>query len=321
MSKMRFSIQTLAFVTFTLVFSSLAYAQATRTFVSGTGSDANPCSRTAPCKTFAGAFSKTFTNGEIDVLDPGGYGTLTITKSITIDGGTGSGWASTLASATTGFTINIPVSANDPLRQVILKHISINGTGASGAIGTRTSLNGINFIQGSALIVQDCQIFNFSQNGIRVAVGANANVKVNNTSIESVALDGINMSTTAGQVVAMIESTQIQDCGGDAIEAAGLVRAGVRNSVLSHITDSGIKTSGNDNIVNADDLFVSYCATGLKSNNAGTPSHIRVSETIIAQNGTGVSTAAGGTVDSFQGNSLTGLNGVDGAFSSTQAKQ
>ena len=84
---------------------------------------------------------------------------------------------------------------------------------------------------------------------------------------------------------------------------------------------SGIKTSGNDNIVNADDLFVSYCGTGLKSNNGGTPSHIRVSDSIIAQNGTGVSTALGGTVDSFQGNSLTGLNGVDGSFSSTQAKQ
>ena len=321
MSKLRFTVQTLAFVAFTLALSSLAHAQATRTWVSGTGSDANPCSRTAPCKTFAGAISKTFINGEIDVLDPGGYGTLTITKSITIDGGTGSGWASVLASGTNGFNINIPVSANDPLRQVILKHISINGTGSSGTIGTRTGINGINFTQGSALIVQDCQIFNFTTNGIVVAVGANANLKVNNTSIESIGGDGIHMGTTAGQVVAKIESNQIQDCGGDAIEAAGLVRAGVRNTVLSHITDSGIKTSGNDNIVNADDLFVSYCGTGLKSNNGGTPSHIRVSDSIIAQNGTGVSTALGGTIDSVQGNSLTGLNGVDGSFSSTQVKQ
>jgi hypothetical protein len=62
-----------------------AYAQASRTWVSGVGDDANPCSRTAPCKTFAGAISKTAVNGEINCLDPGGFGAVTITKSITID--------------------------------------------------------------------------------------------------------------------------------------------------------------------------------------------------------------------------------------------
>ena len=61
-----------------------AAAQATRTWVSGTGDDANPCSRTAPCKTFAGAISKTAAGGEISVLDPGGFGAVTITKSISI---------------------------------------------------------------------------------------------------------------------------------------------------------------------------------------------------------------------------------------------
>src|SRR5205085_2322693 len=65
-----------------------AHAQATRTWVSGVGDDANPCSRTAPCKTFAGAISKTAAGGEIDCLDPGGFGAVTITKAITIDCGT-----------------------------------------------------------------------------------------------------------------------------------------------------------------------------------------------------------------------------------------
>src|SRR5258707_8138041 len=89
--------------------SAPAHAQATRTWVSGVGDDLNPCSRTAPCKTFAGAISKTFINGEIDCLDPGGFGTLTATKSITIDG-TGT-FGSTLASGTTGFIINVGVNA------------------------------------------------------------------------------------------------------------------------------------------------------------------------------------------------------------------
>src|SRR5437588_2763894 len=94
-----------------------AVAQATRTWVSGVGDDVNPCSRTAPCKTFAGAISKTFTGGEIDALDPGGFGTLTITKSITIDGG--ATLASVLASGTNGFNITIAPNANDPMRRVI----------------------------------------------------------------------------------------------------------------------------------------------------------------------------------------------------------
>src|SRR5215510_4002548 len=90
-----------------LLSAAPAHAQATRTFVSGVGNDADPCSRTAPCRTFAGAIVKTFINGEIDCLDPGGYGAVTITKSITIDCGTTLG--SILASSVNGIIINIPV--------------------------------------------------------------------------------------------------------------------------------------------------------------------------------------------------------------------
>src|SRR5258705_5473821 len=85
--------------------ATFVQAQATRTWVSGVGDDANPCSRTAPCKTFAGAISKTAAHGEIDALDPGGFGSVTITKSITIDGGTGAGWASILNAGVAGITI------------------------------------------------------------------------------------------------------------------------------------------------------------------------------------------------------------------------
>src|SRR6185437_3210296 len=104
---------------------SLAHAQATRTWVSGVGNDANPCSRTAPCKTFAGAISKTAEGGEIDALDPAGYGTLTVTKSITIDGGTGQGWASVLNSSVNGFNVN--VTSNPATAVVVLRNITIQG--------------------------------------------------------------------------------------------------------------------------------------------------------------------------------------------------
>src|SRR3954453_1907794 len=86
MTKFRFVITSLSVVVVLMAMSAIASAQATRTWVSGVGDDVNPCSRTAPCKTFAGAISKTFINGEIDALDAGGFGTVTIIKSITIDG-------------------------------------------------------------------------------------------------------------------------------------------------------------------------------------------------------------------------------------------
>src|SRR5919197_6626359 len=87
------------------LWSGTAQAQASRTWVSGVGDDANPCSRTAPCKTFAGAISKTAAGGEIDALDPAGYGVVTLTKSITIDGG-GGVVAGILASGTQGVIVN-----------------------------------------------------------------------------------------------------------------------------------------------------------------------------------------------------------------------
>src|SRR5260370_26997709 len=103
----RFSLVVRVFVLtiVALAFASISQAQATRTWVSGVGDDVNPCSRTAPCKTFAGAISKTAINGEIDVLDPGGFGAVTITKSITLDG-TGT-FGSILASGSNGININI----------------------------------------------------------------------------------------------------------------------------------------------------------------------------------------------------------------------
>src|SRR5881227_4468779 len=108
MNKFRFTINILAIAIFMFSFASFAQAQATRTWVSGVGDDVNPCSRTAPCKTFAGAISKTFINGEIDCLDEGGFGVVTITKSITLEGTFGGGFGSILSSGSpTAVLINL----------------------------------------------------------------------------------------------------------------------------------------------------------------------------------------------------------------------
>ena len=192
MNKTRLIFNALAICALFLAGTSLANAQSSRTWVSATGSDANPCSRTAPCQTFSGAFSKTFINGEIDAIDPGGYGTVTISKSITLDG-TGT-LASILSSGVTGITVNITSSANDPLNTVRLRGISINGTGASGTIGTRTGLRGINISTANAtqpkVIVEDVLIEGFVNEGILFASNG-GHLSVSRSSIRNNGTAGI----------------------------------------------------------------------------------------------------------------------------------
>jgi hypothetical protein len=162
----------------TVFYVAPAHAQATRTWVSGVGDDVNPCSRTAPCKTFAGAISKTAAGGEINCLDPAGFGAVTITKSITIDcTGTLGG---ILASSTTGVLVNGAGAI------VVLRALEING-GPPNLPG----VNGIRFLQGASLTVEDSTIYNFlsaSPNGHGILVNptsGNLRLTVTNTVINN----------------------------------------------------------------------------------------------------------------------------------------
>jgi hypothetical protein len=292
-------------------FSSGAFAQATRTWVSGVGDDVNPCSRTAPCKTFAGAISKTAAGGEISVLDPGGFGGVTATKSITLNG-TGT-LAGILSAGTFGVQVNDSASGSPNTAVVIIRDISINGAG--------TGTFGVRVISGKTVMVDHCWIYGVNSTaagqgrGIDVAVGGTINLKVINSVIENVNEDGIHLNSTGGQVNAMISNTDIMNTGGDGIEAAANVRAAVSNSRL-FFDFNGIRTTGGNSLFNLDDVFINQTGIALQ---ASSLSVIRVSDSIISQNTTGISTN-GGTVDSFQGNSLMG-NTTPGAFSSTTNKQ
>src|SRR5215472_6564109 len=151
MRKIALALAILATALTTALYTAPAHAQATRTWVSGVGNDANPCSRTAPCKTWAGAISKTAAGGEIDALDPGGFGALTITKSITLDGGGGQ-VASTLVSGTNG--IVIAAGSSDV---VIIRNLRLDGLLGNG--NANAGFNGIRFISGKALILENDVIF------------------------------------------------------------------------------------------------------------------------------------------------------------------
>src|ERR1051325_5389167 len=268
MNKFRFTIKLLVIATFLLAFASMAQAQATRTWVSGVGDDVNPCSRTAPCKTFAGAISKTAAGGEIDALDPGGYGAVTITKSITLDGTDGAGFGSILSSGVNGVNVNDSATPTPGTIIVTLRNLSINGA------GTTLGLNGINFTSGLRVTVEGCQIFNFrnasSQGGINISLTATGKkMYVKDCTIYDNAR-GIRATTTSGIVLIVVENTALQ---GNTQEGARL-----ENGAFLEIRNSNI----------------SYNATGVNLTGGGNSGASLLHCEVIANTGTGLAAATSG---------------------------
>lgn len=220
-----FCYRLILFIAF-LFFTRLLFAQASRTWVSGVGDDANPCSRTAPCKTFAGAISKTATGGEINVIDGGGYGAVTITKSITIDGG--GAMASILSAGTNGIIIN----GADAV--VTIRRITINGVG--------TGINGIRIIAAKKVQVEDCYFSNFTQKGIEMN-GTDASVLLlNNVTIHN-AVDAVIINNAYG-------TATIDNCRFQSLSNAGINLMGGQAVVSnSNIADCQVALSAASNTV------------------------------------------------------------------------
>jgi hypothetical protein len=214
-------------------FTTIAHAQATRTWVSGVGDDVNPCSRTAPCKTFAGAISKTATGGEISVLDPGGYGTLTVTKAITVDGGSGCGWGSTLFSSVNGFIINI--TTNLTTDKVILRNLSINGA------GTTLGVDGIRFLDGASLTVENVRIFNFSGDGIEVNQSQASNMFLKNVKITHGGV-GIKTASSSGAVAGSMIDVHIDGMSSHGYQAVSNSTFAMKDMFTARCVGSGVRS-------------------------------------------------------------------------------
>jgi len=281
-----------------------AHAQATRTWVSGVGDDVNPCSRTAPCKTFAGAISKTAINGEINCLDPGGFGAVTITKSITID--CHEVFASMLPGATNGIVINIAAgNVNDPLRTVRIRNLNINGSGG----GTRSGINGINIIAALNVSIEDVLIDGFTQRGILDQRTAAGNLFVANTTLRNMAGAGVAVAPASG--APRIDATFINvlaENNAFGIAIGSGARAMVRRSTMAGNTVAGLEVEGPAGAaeVNCDSCVISNNATGVLVVSGGTA---RLSNSDVAFNTTAVS----GAVNSFT-NSRFSSNGSLGTI-------
>jgi hypothetical protein len=292
--KVRLTLKGLSLLVFMFALTSLAHAQAPRTWVSGVGDDINPCSRTAPCKTFAGAISKTAASGEIDTLDPAGYGSLTITKSITVDGEM-SGKGGILASGgVNGFVINDSQSGAPNTVQVILRHLSFDGAG-SGADGLR-------FVSGRRLTVEDCLFFGFTGDGFEIApsTGTLFNITVRNSSFMRNGT-GIRQGTAIGTLNASYDNVAVNENTGDGMVVTGGT-ANISNSVLDSNATNGLIVSTGA-VVNADNNVITSNATGISSS-----STVRINGNAVHRNGTGLSNT--GTMQSCANNKVYG-NGTD----------
>lgn len=247
-----------------------AFAQATRTWVSGVGDDANPCSRTAPCKTFAGAISKTAAGGAINCIDPGGFGALTITKSIAIlceDVEAG-----VLAAGTNA--ININVTATDV---VFLRGLDIEGHS--------TGLVGVNIIQGGTVHIEDCTIRGFRSGtafGVRVASTASpTRLFISNTSIvdngTGATGGGVSIAPAAGgDANVVVKNSRISH------NIAGVVVNGATSTATADLTIDNSEIAGNTN-------------TGVLATSSGTgsPAKVAINNSVLMDNGPAAMTANG----------------------------
>jgi parallel beta helix pectate lyase-like protein len=298
-----------------------AQAQATRTWISGVGDDANPCSRTAPCKTFAGAISKTAAGGEIDCLDPGGFGAVTVTKSITLDCASGSGGqvGSILNSGTNGITVN---DGGAGTIIVIVRNLSINGISHS----TGPGVSGISVFSAASLTVDHVNIFDQggtsgSQAGIYFAPSTVAKLFVHESNIADGLADGIIVKGSVATTVS-IDRTTVTNNGANGIRIYDGGTATITNSLSSHNVSKGVfadaasggvvtlyldhdtvslnggqgvtalaTTGGTATVTLSDDTITNNTSVGVQATGAGTTSIKSLSNNNVSGNGGSNATA------------------------------
>lgn len=285
---------------------------ATRTWVSGVGDDANPCSRTAPCKTFAGAFSKTATGGEIDALDPGGFGPMTITNGITLSGaGTE---ASILGSGTNGLVINVPAG-----QTVVIDDLHLNGAG--------TGLDGILVNGAGRVLVENSEIFGFANHGIAFTPSAGGSLEIVGSSIHDNGKDGLLVTPpSSGSDSVTLESSSFDGNGcGVAIgntafgttctatsgAGGGPVALGASGVTIAQNAGTGLLVSGTRVQASIAGTTVTGNATGISAQNSGAIVAVGVNNNVFGNGADGTPTSTAGT------QALTGPQGAPGPTGAT----
>jgi len=307
MSKLR----TTLFLAAVLLFSTSLFAQATRTWVSGVGDDVNPCSRTAPCKTFAGAISKTAIGGEIDALDPAGYGTVNITKNMTIDGGGGEGGqvAAILSANTSGIIVNgAGITVN-------LRNFSINGAG--------TGTTGIRIINSTHVNIHNLSISGSSK-AVTIEQATATAVNIEDTKMFNHTGSAVVVSPGGTNITLRMTNCSVTNNGTTAATADGLfvqnALAIVRNSNFSQNQLAGVEVGAGGNVFidNSDLSFNTF--EGVRIGGGGT---VRLSRSTMTGNNNGATNVISGSLFTFGDNYLGGnpVNNGAGLTAASPGKQ
>jgi hypothetical protein len=282
-----------------------AQAQSPRTFVSAAGNDSNPCSFAAPCRHFQAAVNATSAGGEVDALDPAGYGPITISHAITIEG---QGW-SYIAPPAGGNAMTINAGASDT---IVIHGVSLDGAGITG-------LNGINFTNGKELNIRDCQIRNFTGDGIFFGPDGSHNLSMSNTVVANNGVNGVSIGPTgSGTVNVVLDHVELDNNAHNGVavfgNGTGVVRLILSNSVSSH-NDTGVLDSSNTatTAVMVQSSIIAANGNGLRATGSGAV--IVVTRSTITANTLGVPDDTGATLTS--GDNLVIVNSIDGSFSAS----
>jgi hypothetical protein len=310
MTKLKLTFSITAVFILLLSLNSVAQAQATRTWVSGVGDDANPCSRTAPCRTLAGTISKTAAAGQINLIDNAAVGAVTVNKAMTIEA-TGA-FAGILATTGNGVVINAGVDD-----VIVLRGLTIDGAN----LGT----NGIRFLAGGSLTVDHCTIANFLGNGILFEPSGTSHMLVKDSTIIKCinpaivgAGGAVLVRSTTGLARATLNNVQMtRNLYGVRVESNG--RASVVNSVAASNTNNGFLVVSQGGVLA--ELTIDNCratnngTNGVNAVNANAIAHI--SNTTVNYNVTGLKPVSGGEIISHKNNHVFGNTTADGAPTSS----
>ena len=289
MYQFRFAFPAFVLVGIFFAFSTPANAQAPRTWISAVGDDFNPCTRTAPCKTFVGTQAKTAIGGEINCVDPGNFSAVTITKSITIDCEDTQGTIS--AAQVNGIVLNITDPA-DTAKTVRLRGLSINGLGSG--------INGIKIVAGNKLTLEEVVIDGFATHGVSVLTSAGAfSLVVKDSTIRNNIGNGINTYLTGAATATVSVTDSLIAFNAIGFNQSASTAGTIQNSAIINNT-TGLQASTSSSVLGVKDSVIAHNGTGILGSLSAV---IRIGNNFITGNAIGLS---GSNIYTWDGNLVDG---------------
>ena len=283
---------------------ALAVGSQIRTFVASTGSDANPCSRVAPCRTFGAALAQTASGGEIVALDSGGYGAVTISQAVTIVAAPG---IQASISPSSGAAITVSAGPSDV---VVLRNLYLNAQGAD---------FGIVYESAAALHVEQLVISGFATRGIFMSLITAADLYIADTIVRSSGASGIYLLSSSDVANVSIVRARLEN-NGYGVYASGNVRVSIKDTIASGNSVVGFTafTGSTSAEINLEGCVASGNGTGIYAVSSSSTAIVRVSNCSVTGNATGVSTGTNGSTLSRGNNTVEG-NSANGTFSGSYA--